>query len=915
MHNKRAPKKIPSWLLIFILTCYTLLTGLPNTAFANTEEQIIQEDASPEDNPQTIGDIANIEVSEQNNTYDHLITGQTYLFMFKQDYINNQISITKGAELGGIASSENTIQLIIGEDTLSIDKNDVEMIGATENGANHVLEKITAKGTFTIFKDSQMTIPLVTSTRTMSLNVLEKENHLYTVDIGNTTGYLPIDSAAVEQAQATENSYSATIIADGNLLSADGEIAGTIHQSNTSYTVEPASDPTKVKMTIGNHQYLIDKSLTSTTDRTTASQASTRNEIIQLKENSTIYSDSNLTTAAVSLSQSDRIGIVGVNGSSYEVLVGQTVGYVPILSTMDDFTVQLKSDAKIYADSNKSQVLAINTNTSTVYTVSRTEDTNLFLISIGDYHYYVEYSDLIFTEDSITLTDNLRKDTLTTKAGFILYKDASTKTPLVKNGLANQRFTVVGITGQYYRILFGGTVAYLPAKYATGFGPNKEISTIGSSILYKKVKDNYYPFGTLKSGFTFKPTSANSKYYLFTKDNITYAVEKSAAAPTNKSATLTVKQNASFPITLYTENNIAVYDETGNHIGALYTAKGVDLLGISKDKKRAIINFMGQSAQVKFEELYHKDIVNGKSTVSYSKMSYYIEVLSLLYPEFTEREIIGYSAEGRAIYGLRVGTGDKEILMDASFHAREHMTTNVLLEMIDTYSFSFNRNAVFNGWDVRNTLNKVSIWFLPMMNPDGVTLVQQGISALKDPKNISYAKAYAKDGSFKSWKANGRGVDLNQNFGGVSWDKIPSKKNYRNYKGPSAFSEPETQAFVEFVNEHRFKTNLSYHSSGSIIYWGGVQTASELERDRKLVNKIANLTGYNPIKPKGAAYNYKYGSGNSTAWMIKEKRIPAITIEIATYQGEIPVALNQWTSIWNKNRTIGLHAAKEAASR
>ncbi|MFC7686050.1 M14 family zinc carboxypeptidase [Ureibacillus sp. GCM10028918] len=913
MYNKRTSKRLSSCLLVFFLTCSTLLTGLPSKAIANTEDQTVQEVDVAEDYSQTIEDVANIELTEQNNTYDHLIAGQTYLFKFKEDYISNHLTVSNNAELVGIANSENTIQIMIGEDILSINNNDVEIISTTENEANNVLETVTTKASFTIYKDSQMTIPMITSTSTMSLNVLEKENHLYIVEIGNTKGYLPIDAIAV--GQATANSYSATIIADGNLLSTTGELVGTIYQSNTSYAVESTSDPAKVKITIGNHKYIVDKSLTSTIDQTTAPQTSTRNEIIQLKENSTIYSDSNLATAAVSLSQSTTMKILGISGSNYEVLVGQTIGYVPISSTMNNFTVQMKSGAKIYADSNKSKVLAINTNSSAVYTVSRTEETNFFLISVGDHNYYVEYSDLIFTEESITITEKFRKDTLTTKAGFILYKDASTKTPLVKNGIANQKFVVIGTTGQFYRILFGGTVAYLPAKYTTGFGSNKEISTSGSSTLYKKVKDSYYPLGTLKNGYTFMPTSSNSRYYLFTKDNVTYAVEKSAAVPSNKAATLTVKQNASFPITLYTEKNIAVYDEKGNHIGALYHAKAVDLLGISKDNKRAIINFMGQKAQVKFEELYHKGIVNGKSTISYSKMSYYIEVFSLLYPEFTEREVIGYSAEGRDIYGLRVGTGEKEILMDASFHAREHMTTNVLLEMIDTYSFSFNRNAVFSGWDVRNTLNKVSLWFLPMMNPDGVTLVQQGINALKDPNNISYAKTYAKNGSFKSWKANGRGVDLNQNFGGVSWGKIPSKKSYRNYKGPRAFSEPETKAFVEFVNKHKFKTNLSYHSSGSIIYWGGVQTASELERDRKIVNKIANLTGYNPIKPKGAAYNYKYGSGNSTAWIINEKRIPAITIEIATYQGEIPVALSQWNSIWNKNKTIGLHAANEAATR
>ncbi len=896
--------------LASFLICSTLLTGLPKQTLANTAAQ---EDVLADDSSLVNVEATNMNLSGQENTYDVLTPGQNYLLRFNEKYINNRITISNAAELIGVATSEKTLEITIGQDILSIDKNQVEIISTTEKAANTVIDEIATKESFTIYTDSQMTIPMVTGTSSMRFNALEKSSNLYIIEVANTIGYLPI--SATEISETASNSYTASIIADGDLLSTAGLVVGTIHQSHTSYAVEPTSDPSKVKITIGNGKYLVDASSVSTTNQPVAAQVSDRKDIIQLKENSTIYSDSNLTNAVVSLSQSTRMSILGISGSNYEVQVGQTIGYVPISSTTGLFTVQLKANAKIFADTSKTKVLANNTNSSTVYTVSRTEDNNLFQVTIGNINYYIEYSDLIFTEDSTSLLEESRTDRLLTKSGFILYKDASKKTALVKNGRANQKFVVAGTTGQFYKVYFGGTVAYLPVGYTTGFGSKKEISTTGSSTLYKKVKDKYYALGTLKNGFTFVPTSSNTKYYLFTKDNVTYAVAKSAAVPTNKSLTLSAKQKAAFPIALMTEKNIAVYDAKGNHIGALYNAKGVDLLGISKSNGRAIINFMGQQAQVKFEELYHKDIVNGKSTISYSKMSYYIEVLSLLYPEFTKREIIGYSAEGRAIYGLRVGTGEKEILMDAAFHAREHMTTNVLLEMMDTYSFAFNRNAVFSSWDVRNTLNKVSIWFLPMMNPDGVTLVQQGISALKNPANISYAKAYAKNGSFKSWKANGRGVDLNRNFGGVSWEKIDSKKGYQNYKGPKPFSEPETQAFVDFVNTHNFKTNVSYHSSGSIIYWGGVQTASELERDRKLVNKIANLTGYNPIRPKGAAYNYKYGSGNSTSWIIKEKRIPAITIEIATYQGEVPVALSQWNATWNKNKTVGLHAAKEAAAR
>lgn len=853
MLNNRITGRLSAWAIIVFLTLSTLFLGLPTSASAQTNGLAPNEGAEQvlEASEGLVQKTAAVDF----NINNPFIKDQTYLVKLSDEYIEGPLTIEENAELIGVATDENTVQFEIGQSKLSIDRKLIETINPIEKTTESIIDTVSTKESFTIFKDSGQTVPFISGTASATFNVLEKMETAWVVEVGETIGYLPTSMLV---------------------------------QANQSPAANESAD----------------------------SQNSVRNDIIQTKENSKIYADSSLTEIAAEIALSERMPILGISGSNYLVKVGQAVGYLPISSTTGQFTVQLKQGAKLYNDTDKSNVLATIDNPSTVYTVSRVEHNDqFFLITVGSLDYYVEYADATFTEDEISPLSNSRTDHVTTKEGFALYQEANTKTPLVANGAAEQKLDVAGTLGQFYIIHIGDTVAYLPAADAKNLGNNKEISTSGSSVLYKKVKNTYYPLGTLKNGFVFKPTSSNSQYDLFTKNNVTYAVKKSASLPTNKSLSLTVAKKAAYPVTLYAEKSIAVYDQKGNHIGALYKGKAVDLIGISGNDNKAEINFMGQLAEVKFDELYHKNIVNGKSTISHAKMAYYVEVFSLLYPEFTEYEVIGYSAEGRAIPALRVGNGKKEILMDASFHAREHMTANVLLEMIDTYSYSYNHNAVFSNWNVKNTLDQVSIWFLPMMNPDGAMLVQQGISALKDPANIKTAKTYAKNGSFKSWKANGRGVDLNQNFGGVSWEKIKSNKSYRNYKGPSAFSEPETKAFVDFVNAHKFKTNLSYHSSGSIIYWGGVQTSSEMARDRKLVNKIANLTGYMPIKPKGAAYNYKYGSGNSTAWIIKEKRIPALTIEIATYQGEKPVSLGQWTATWNKNKTVGLTAAKEAATR
>ncbi|RHW34987.1 hypothetical protein D1B33_13160 [Lysinibacillus yapensis] len=853
LKNREVGRLLSSWMIIIFLSCSALLMGFPANAQAAADVPVPTANPSkPQVLPSSSEASLNQSVSNlEQNKIENLIKGQRYKIKFIKAYIEGSLTIEENAELIGTATAENTLEVAIGQRKVSIDANLVEIIDTAEQTINNGIDYAATKETFTIFKDVEQAVPFIIGTSAETFKVLEKGQQVWGVEVGNLKAYLP---------------------------------KSMIQEESQSPNIDQPID--------------------------------TRNDIIQLKENSKIYANSDLTEVAEEIEKAARMPILEISGSNYVVQLGQTIGYVPISSTTGKFTVKLNPKAKLYNNTSKSKVMAVNSNSSAVYTVSSVaSDHQFFIIDFGSTEVYVEYADLTFTEDAIASADHTRNDHVTTKEGFTLYREASNRTPLITNGADNQKLKVAGTLGQNYIVHLGETVAYLPAKYAKSYGLNKEISTSGSAVLYKKVKDSYYPLGTLKNGFTFKPTSSNSKYDLFTKDKVTYAVKKSDSLPTNQSLALTPKKKAVYPITLYPEKNIVVYDVKGNQIGALYKGKAVDLLGISENDNKAKINFMGQLAEVKFNELYHKDIVNGKSTISHAKMNYYMEVFSLLYPEFTEREVIGYSAEGRAIPALRVGNGKKEIIMDASFHAREYMTTNVLLEMIDTYSYSYNRNAVFSNWNVKKTLDQVSIWFLPMMNPDGVMLVQQGISALKNPVNIKYAKTYAKNGSFKSWKANGRGVDLNQNFGGQSWEKIKTKKAYRNYKGPSPFSEPETKAFISFVNKHQFKTNLSYHSSGSIIYWGGVQTSSELARDRKLVNKIANLTGYMPIKPKGPTYNYKYGSGNSTAWIIKEKRIPALTIEIATYQGEQPVNLSQWTSIWNKNKTVGLNGAKEAASR
>jgi hypothetical protein len=100
---------------------------------------------------------------------------------------------------------------------------------------------------------------------------------------------------------------------------------------------------------------------------------------------------------------------------------------------------------------------------------------------------------------------------------------------------------------------------------------------------------------------------------------------------------------------------------------------------------------------------------------------------------------------------------------------------------------------------------------MPMANPDGHVYVEN---------NSGGSSSYW-------WRKNRRdngggvyGVDLNRNYG-YKWgydnsgsSPSPSSATYR---GPSAFSEPETEAVRQFMIDKNFKFTLDYHSYGEYI--------------------------------------------------------------------------------------------------
>lgn len=262
------------------------------------------------------------------------------------------------------------------------------------------------------------------------------------------------------------------------------------------------------------------------------------------------------------------------------------------------------------------------------------------------------------------------------------------------------------------------------------------------------------------------------------------------------------------------------------------------------------------------------------------------------YP-FLETGAIGRSVLGKEIPYLRIGSGSREVHYNGSFHANEWITSLLLMKFAEDFANAYASGAPLRGRDVRPLYEQSSLWLVPMVNPDGVELVLQGASPSNPYADQLLAWNFGSP-DFTGWKANIRGVDLNDQFP-ACWELERGRREApgpgpRDYTGGAPLSEPEAKAMADFTRSRDFRLVIAFHTQGREIYWN--YRDLEPPEAERIASRFAMKSGYRAVKLPESDAGYK-------DWFIQEFRRPGFTVEAGI--GVNPLPLSQFRSIYDDN--------------
>ncbi|MBI5623345.1 MAG: zinc carboxypeptidase [Elusimicrobia bacterium] len=318
--------------------------------------------------------------------------------------------------------------------------------------------------------------------------------------------------------------------------------------------------------------------------------------------------------------------------------------------------------------------------------------------------------------------------------------------------------------------------------------------------------------------------------------------------------------------TLLASMGLSIEEVQGDRVSGTAHAKDIALIkakGFTVDEMVSLGDLAEKGFPAK-DEAFH----------DYAEMTAVMKGLAAKNPGLVSMFSAGKAWQGRELWVLRFnssasGAGPSSkpgVLFMGAHHAREHLSTEVPLML--AVHLAENRAKP----EIKALLETRDIYIMPMVNPDGVEYDVETSQYRWQRKNMRVNPG----GEI--------GVDLNRNYGYQWGGAGASDQPYSDtYHGPSAFSEPETQAIKKFVESRaNIKTSVSYHSYGGLIFWpwsysyDPIPNQEDLKVFKVVAGKMAALTGY-VAEQSSELYA---SSGDTDDWMYSARGIFGFTFEL-----------------------------------
>ncbi len=304
-------------------------------------------------------------------------------------------------------------------------------------------------------------------------------------------------------------------------------------------------------------------------------------------------------------------------------------------------------------------------------------------------------------------------------------------------------------------------------------------------------------------------------------------------------------------------------------------------------------------------------IVEPTITYTHSQLMRDINALTNAYPALIRSETAGFSVEGRELPLIELGTGERQVFFCAAHHARDYIAVAYLMYTINAYAQAAAENAKIGRYKMAELLSTCTMVIMPMVNPDGVTMVQSGLKAVQNKRRVE--KMVMVRPTYSEWMANVNGVDLARQYPAL-WEKkytVIHKPASELYNGASPASEPEVQSVMRVCESRPFLSAFSFYAKGETIDYADSATSAKIPEAFRLAKRLSAVTGYaiNTVCDNPGVF-----AAGFECWFRQAFLRPALHINLSPSTGGAMPHHDRdfYTLVWNKTKALGAEALSAA---